>query len=147
MGLQKKLKASKTSFDPITLNEWDVHDIRETVRDVTVEENQMVLGALQVQIQELQVCTPQAGTLSTSLKVGMAAAEELLRTRMTNTIVLPEGALVTENEVDRPMVNVLKGVKINMVVLRRETLYVLQDGVIAELRAREVRALQVMREH
>jgi len=49
----------------------------------------MVLGALWVQIQELQVHTPLAGTLSATLVVGTTGAEEMLCTRMTNTIVLP----------------------------------------------------------
>ena len=49
----------------------------------------------------------------------------MLHTRMTNTIVLPEGALVTANEVDKPTVSALKGIGINMVALPQETLYVL----------------------
>lgn len=69
--------------------------------------------------------TPQAGTLLTSLAVGMSAVEEILHALMTNTIVLLEGALVTENKADRPTVIALKGVGINMDVLPRETLYVL----------------------
>jgi len=63
------------------------------------------------------VCTPQAGTLLTSLAVGTTAAKEMLCVDMTNTIVLPKGALVTEHEVDRPTVNGLKGVGINMAAL------------------------------
>jgi len=85
VGLQKKLKASKTSFDPITLIEGDLNDIGETVHNVTMEalqqfkeENQMELGALLTQIQELQVHTPHDGTLSTNLIVGTVAAEEML---------------------------------------------------------------------
>lgn len=77
----------------------------------------MVLRALQTQIQELQVRTPQAGTLSTNLAIGMTVVEKMMRVHMTNTIVLPEGALVTENEADGPMVSALKGVGINMVAL------------------------------
>ena len=88
--------------------------------------------------------TPQASTLSTSLAVGIVVAEEMLCAHMTNTIVLPEGALVTENEANRPTVNALKGVGINMVALPQETLYVLHDGVTAELRAREGHALQAL---
>lgn len=74
-----------------------------------------MLGALRAQIQELQVCTPQAGTLSTSLTVGTIATEEMLCAHTTNTIVLPERALVTSNEADKPMVSTLKGIGINMV--------------------------------
>ena len=70
----------------------------------------------------------------------------MLRTPMTNTIVLPEGALVIENKADRPMVSALKGVGINMVAFPRETLYVLQDGITTELWARESSALQVINE-
>lgn len=153
VGQQKKSKASKTSFDLITLTEGDLHDIGETVRDITtealqqfVEENTMLLGALWTQIQELQVCTPQAGILSTSLAVGTNAAEEILRACTTNTIVLPEGAFVIENEADRPTVSALKGVGINMVVIPREMLYVLHDGGTIELCAKEGRTLQVMSE-
>ena len=65
---------------------------------------------------------------------------------MTNTIVLPDGALITKNEANRPMVSSLKEVGLNMVALPRETLYLLQDGVTTELWAMESRAIQVMRE-
>lgn len=44
------------------------------------------------------------------------------------------------------MVSGLKGLRINMDALPRETLYVLQDGVTIELRAREGHVLQVMSE-
>ena len=132
----KKLKASKNSFNPIILTQGDLHNIREMVRDVTtetlqqfVEEHQMVLGALRAQIKDLQVHTPQAGIVSTSLALGMDMTKEMLRTQMTNTIMLLEGLLVTENEANRPMVSRLKGNGINMVALPREMLYVLQDGV------------------
>jgi len=85
----------------------------------------MVLGALRTQIQELQVFTPQASIVSTSLDVGTSAAEEMLYPRMTNTIVLPDGTLVTKNEANRPMVSSLKGIWINMVALPWEMLYIL----------------------
>lgn len=65
---------------------------------------------------------------------------------MTNTIVLPDGALITENDADRPMVSSLKGVGSNMVTLPQETLYLLQDGVMEELWARKSRTIQVMSE-
>ena len=84
--------------------------------------------------------------MSTSLAVGTSAIEEILRTRVTNMIVLPDGALTIENKSDRPMVIILKGVGLNMVVLPREMLYILQDKVTVELRTRESRALQVMSE-
>jgi len=45
------------SFDPITITEGDLHDIEETVRDVTVEalqqfeeQQQLVLGALRTKL-------------------------------------------------------------------------------------------------
>ena len=68
--------------------------------------------------------TPQAGTLSTNLAIDIVGAKEMLCAHMTNAIVLLEGALVIENEADRPTVSVLKGVGINMVVLPWEMLYV-----------------------
>lgn len=60
---------------------------------------------------------------------------------MTNAILLPDGALTTENEVERPMVSSLKGVGLNMATLPLETLNLLQDGVTVELRAWESRTL------
>lgn len=51
--MRKKSKASKTSFDPITLTKGDLHEIGETVRDVIVKalqqfvkEHKTVLGVL-----------------------------------------------------------------------------------------------------
>lgn len=35
IGPRKKVKESKFAIDPITLTEGDLHDISETVRDVT----------------------------------------------------------------------------------------------------------------
>ena len=105
-----------------------------------------MLGGLQAQIQELQVCTPQAGTLSTSLAVGIVVAEEILHACTTNTIVLLDRALVTENEAERPTVSTLEGIGINMALLPQEMLYVLQDGITAELPARESCTLQVLSE-
>lgn len=84
--------------------------------------------------------------MSTNLTLGTTVTEEMLCAHMTNTIVLLEGALMTKNEADRPMISGLKGIRINMVALPQDTLYVLQDAVTAELRAREGRALQVMSE-
>jgi len=72
--------------------------------------------------------------------------EQMLHAPVTNTIVLLEGALVTTNEVDRPMISTLKCIGINMVAHSQETLYILQDGIIAELWARESRVLHVLSE-
>lgn len=89
---------------------------------------------------------PQAGTLSSSLAVGSTTVEQMLRAQMTNTIVLSEGALVPSNEADRPSVSALKGLGLNLAALPCETLYVFQDGITVELRARESHALQVLSE-
>lgn len=83
--------------------------------------------------------------MSTSLAIDTSATEEMLCTRVTNMIVLPNGALATEKEADKPTIRSFKGVGLNMVVLPRETLYLLRDGVTMELMAQESRALQVMR--
>ena len=123
-----------------------LHDVTSEAIQNFMQENQIVLGALRVQLQELHVCTPQVGSLSTNLIVGTMIIEQMLGTWVTNTIVLPEGALLTTNEVDRPTVSELKGLGINMVALPRETLYVLQDGITADVRVRESRTLQVLSE-
>lgn len=57
---RKKVKASKLDIDLITLTEGDLHDIGETVCDVTnealqefIQEHQTMLEALKAQLQEL----------------------------------------------------------------------------------------------
>ena len=72
--------------------EGDLHDIGKTVRDITSEapqnfmkENYIVVGALRVQHQKLQVRTPHAGTLLTSLAIGTTAAEKMLHVWTKNT--------------------------------------------------------------
>ena len=83
------------------------------------------------------MCPPQVGTLSTSLAFGSMTTKKMLHKQMKNTIVLSEGALVTSNEADRPTISALKGLSLSMATLLRETLYFLQDGIIAELGTRE----------
>lgn len=55
--------------------------------------------------------------MSTSLAVGTSITEEMLCARMTNTIVLPDGTLIIENEDDRPMVSELNGIELNVATL------------------------------
>lgn len=62
-GSRKKLKATKTLLDPITLREGDLHDIGDTVWDITTEalqqfeqQQQIILGAIQTGFQEMQTC-------------------------------------------------------------------------------------------
>lgn len=69
-----------------------------------------------------------------------------MRTLDTHEMVLPEGKLTKETEVDRPAVSTLKGVGLNLAVFPSEALHILQDSVIAKLQACEQRALQVISE-
>ena len=72
--------------------------------------------------------------------------QQLLHEKMANTIVLPEGALTVENEDNKATVRKIKGLGLNLATLLGDTLCQLQDGITAELRAREGRAIQVMSE-
>lgn len=63
------------------------------------------------------MCTPKVVTVSTNLAVDTSTAKEMLSARVTNMIVLLDGALTTEKEADRPMVSSLKGVGLNMATL------------------------------
>lgn len=47
----------------------------------------------------------------------------MLRTKMANTITLLDGALVSENTMDRVALNMMKGIGLNLVSLPRDTLY------------------------
>jgi len=75
--------------------------------------------------------------VSTNLTISTSEAAEMLRAKDPRAIVLPGGVLTTKNEVDRHTVSALKGVGLNLAVLPHEVLYLLQDRVIAELRAHE----------
>lgn len=70
----------------------------------------------------------------------------MLHTKASGVIVLPDGALTKENEAYGPIVSALKGVGLNLAALLCKTLHLLQDRVIAELRACEHHALQVISE-
>jgi len=84
--------------------------------------------------------------MSTSLSIITSEAIEMLHAKASSKIVLPDGALTIDNEANIPTVNTLKGVGLNMAALSSEVLHLLQDGVIAKLRAHEHRALQVINE-
>lgn len=56
-GSREKSKATKTSLDPITLTEGDLHDIDDIVRDVNTknlkqfdQRQQIILGAMQTRL-------------------------------------------------------------------------------------------------
>ncbi len=59
-------------------------------------------------------------------------------------VVLPDRALTTEVQAKRATISSLKKVGFNLVPPPSEALHTLQDGVIAELWAREQRALNVI---
>lgn len=84
--------------------------------------------------------------MSNSLAVDISVAANMLCTKDSSVIVLPDGALSMDNEVDRSTVNTLKGVGLNLAALLCKALHLLQDGVIVEMRAREHCALQVSNE-
>jgi len=75
------------------------------------------------------------------LAIGTSKVVDILCTKASSVLVLPDGALTTKNEADKPTVSALKGVGLNLVALLHEALNLLQDEVIAELRAYEKRAL------
>lgn len=70
----------------------------------------------------------------------------MLRAKASSAIVLLDGALTIENDADMPTFSALKGVGLNLAVFPHEVLHLLQDGVIAELRASEHYTLQVISE-
>lgn len=70
----------------------------------------------------------------------------MLRGRDPRAIVMPDGALTIETEVDIPVASSLKRVGLNLAVLPNEALYLLQDSVIMELQAYEQHVLQVINE-
>lgn len=63
--------------------------------------------------------------MSTSLTIGTLEASQMLHAKVSNMIVLPDGALTTKNEADRPTASTLKGVGLNLVALPGEALHLL----------------------
>ena len=88
----------------------------------------------------------QDGMVSTSLAISTSEVAFMLHIKASSAIVLSDGALTKETEAKRPNVSTLKGVGLNLAALPCEALHILQDGVIANLRARENHALQVINE-
>lgn len=84
--------------------------------------------------------------VSTSHAIGTSEATEMLRTKVSSVIVLLDGALTTKNEANKPTVNTLKEVGLNLAAVPSEALHLLQDGVIVELRASEHCDLEVINE-
>jgi len=66
---------------------------------------------------------PQEGTLSTHVIVGTSTVEQMFHARMENTIVLPEGALVSSNVMDQLSLSMMKDLGLNLDALPREMLY------------------------
>lgn len=74
------------------------------------------------------------------LAEGEDEVEQMLCPRTTNTLMLPEGAILAEAECDR------RGWGLHLAALPRESLYRLQDGEIAQLWVREGCTLEVLSE-
>ena len=55
--------------------------------------------------------------MSTNLAISTLEVVEMLHVKVPRAIVLLEGALTIENEADKPTINALKGVGLNLVVL------------------------------
>lgn len=81
------------------------------------QQQQIILGAIQTGLQELQIHASQAGMVSTNLAIGTSQVVEMLCAKASSMIMLPDGALTTENEADKPTVSSLKGVGLNLAVL------------------------------
>jgi len=69
---------------------------------------QIILGAIQTGLQELQTSASQAGMMSTSLAIGTLEATDMLRMNASDAIVLPNGALTMEIGADRTTISALK---------------------------------------
>jgi len=60
---------------------------------------------------------PQEGILFTHVTTGTSTAKKMLHMRMANEIVLPEGALVSVDEMERMTISMMKGLGLNLVAL------------------------------
>jgi len=70
----------------------------------------------------------------------------MLHVRMSNTIVFPEGALVSSDVMDQMTISMMKGLGLNLSALPWEMLYQLQDGITTGLCTRKNHAIQVLSE-
>lgn len=72
--------------------------------------------------------------MSTILAIDTSEATDMLHTKASSAIVLPDGSLTMDNEAVRPIVSALMGVGLNLVVLPHGALDLLQDELIAKMR-------------
>lgn len=98
------------------------------------------LHELQIQTSKIQVGADQASTAQTSLALGMSQAAKLVRIVDLRTVALLEGSLSTKLVDDKIIISTLKNIILNNAALPNEFFHVLQIGVIAKLRARELQA-------
>jgi len=69
-------------------------------------------------------CDPHTeGTVATYNTTCTSTAEQMLRTKMANTIVLFEEVLVAENGIDKATIGRIKELGLNLVAIPRDTLY------------------------
>lgn len=61
----------------------------------------------------------------TSLAISTSEAAKMLYVKASSAIVLPDGALITKKKADRPTINALKGVGLNLAMLPCESLHLL----------------------
>lgn len=84
--------------------------------------------------------------MSTSFVPRTLEVAEMVCMLDPQAIVLPDGALTKEAEVDRATFSALNIVGLNLAMLPSEAIHSLQDGVIVELQAREQHALNIINE-
>lgn len=89
----------------------------------------------------------QVSVEQVSLALGMSQAIELVRTLGLRTISLPKGSLHMEMTDNRIILNTIRNIRLNIVVLPNEILHMLHVGVTEELRAREQHTLNHIREY
>jgi len=126
---RKKAKVSKTDSGVTTLTEGDLNDIENTVWDIARDavdkamlEQQIVLGELRTELQELGTRIALMSTSATQGVPGMIAAESLLKAQMAHSIMILAGSLITANAEDCTVLGRLKGLGLNVAALPRESL-------------------------
>lgn len=94
----------------------------------------------------MQITAGRGNAASRILSLRISDAIELVCSMDPWAVVLPNGTLTTEAEVDRATVSAIKKFGLNLVVLPSESLHTLLDGVIMEIQAWEQCALNVINE-
>lgn len=126
---RKKAKSFKIDSQVTTLMEGNLNDIENVIHEATQEavdeamsEQHIVLGELQTQLRELGPRLARVGTNSSIETSDMTAATPLLKVQVANSTPILVGTLVTNQLMDRAILERFTRLGLNVATLMCDSL-------------------------